>query len=347
MIETSKSAPKERKATGPTTRTRMQVGTKWRLTCDAQVQKPQHTIKSNTHGCPWADCVWIDAYKIPAGTEIEIASKFVNHREGNWNCGLVVDLVVNSALVKGVKLQEIKDAVQISEAEVVPVFCIRDTATGLFYEGSEYYHWSHSKHGQDQPIIYTDRWSKYRKWKRLSDVRSALLGFSGYYDGLPDAGSRPDWVNDRKAFTVPQTWEIVKLDKVTKSEVEVIEAMDTFNMAWRLRDLTIKYGSAVRAIYKKIETKKKVDDYLAMLVFYIPEDSMATRHSDDGLTSEEKDDIHEAISTLGKNEIRGATSSSYAVAVQQLDTAMMIKLQYSGSLECRLINLKEMTEVIS
>lgn len=340
-----RAAPKD---TGPTIRQRLQPGSKWKLTSDIQLEVPVQVQKSNEHGYKWMDTEWQPGPTVATGTEFEVIGKSRTYRHGDWDCGIVFDLKIDGKLARGVKLAWFKDCVeQVSEQEAVPVFVLRDKATGLFYENYEYVNYYDRQNG-GAPIVYTDKWSKYRKWNRLSDVRSALLGFSGYYDGLPGAENSPDWMGGPKTFNVPQTWEIVKFDKLTKKELEVIEAMDTFNHAWRLRELTVKYGSGVRAAYKDLEKKDKLDEFTAMLVFAVPDAEKDNRRWDgEGLTAEEQAEIKDAVSNFDKADVKlGKGKFDTAIAVKDLSTATMLKLAYSGDLECHLIDLKAMQEVV-
>jgi len=334
-IEPPKKA--ERKDTGPTLRQRMQPGTKWKLTADAKYIISCE--QSYTKGVP--DTV-VHGVAM-AGSEIEVISFTTygpGYVSGNFCCALV------NGKKEYFEFKELNhDPEQLSEAEVVPVFCLRDKATGEFFQESEYVSYDPQTWERSYQLVMTTKWSKYRKWNRLSDVRAALLNFSGYYDNLPGSGNLPDWMGGPKQFDIPDTWEIVKFDKLTKKEVETLEAMDTFKRAWKLRDLTVKYGSAVRSTYSELEKKGKLDEFSAMLVFTVPEDRRDYWWNE-GMTDEEKQEVKDTISTLNKCDVKvGKSTDQYAIAIKDVNTGVMLRLSYSGSLEIHLLDLKTLSEV--
>ena len=195
-------------------------------------------------------------------------------------------------------------------------------------------------------LEYSEKLSKAKKFNRLSDVRTHALVQSGYYDDLPSAwGDVPDWMCGSKSFDIPDTWEIVKIDKLTKDEMDRVELIDTFKRSWRLRELTVKYGSAVRQVYSDLEKKGKLAEYSAMMYFSV-KDNDKYRY-DYELTEEEKAGVQEMIDRFDKTDLKAhKTKTGFAIAVKDDGTAAMARLMYTGKLDCGIVNFSTMREVV-
>lgn len=333
--EPVKKAPDPEKAAqpkAPTLRMRMVKGTKWKLTKDAKL------IKSNGYKDPVDDGV------IPAGTEIEIVDKFTTYGPSYLD-GLWVPIAYPGYKQRLVLFSELnQDPEQVGEAEVIPVFYIWDTVEKKYYSGYDYdYHKS-----RNMDITYTDKLSKAKSFKMLNLARTHALIQSGYYADLPETwGQIPDWMQSNKAFDIPDTWEIVKINKLTKQVIERIELVDTFKRTWKLRALTVKYGSAVRAVYSALEKKKELDNFSAMLSFSLGKDKDGYFRDDD-IPEVEKDAIKELLKQFDKKDIKiHKSATGFAVGAKDATTAMMVKLAYEGSLECALIDFDKMGEVVA
>ena len=331
--EPVRKAPDPAKANevkAPTLRMRMVKGTKWKLTKDAKL------VKANGYKDPVDDGV------IPAGTEIEIVDKFTTYGP-SYSDGLWVPIKYPGYKQRLVLFNELnQDPEQVGEAEVIPVFYIWDTAEKKYYSGYEY-----SRDGTG-PITYADKLSKAKSFKMLNLVRTHALIQSGYYDNLPEGwGQIPDWMMTGKAFDIPETWEIVKIDKLTKKEIERIDLITTFKRTWKLRSLTVKYGSAVRAVYSALEKKGDLDKFSAMLAFSLGKDKDGY-FRDDEIPEAEKDAIKELLTQFDKKDIKiHKSQSGFAVGAKDAMTAMMVKLAYTGDLECALIDFTTMGEVVA
>lgn len=348
--------PETRKETGPTLRQRMVQGSKWKLTHPVEIQKPVQVRRqtTNTHGPKswYIDTEYQPDYEIPAGEEVEVVSKKMStSRPGQWLDGLYLDIKWNEKTIRFVQFSQFKNPEQVGKAEIVPIFCIRDSVTGEFFKETTW-DWDRSKGGRtNQEVVMVDKLTQAKKWNRLSDVRSATLELTGYYYELPGAENLPEWMGHAAEVNykdVPRTWEIVKIDKLTKNVVETIELLDTLDRQWRLRDLTVKYGSGVRTAYSDLEKKGKLGEFSAMLVFSIPQTQRADRRWDDeGMTDAEQAEVKACLDMFDKSDVkRGKGRNEYAIAVKDVTTAMMIKLQYSGELECHLLDLNTLAEVV-
>lgn len=325
---------KEAVSKGPTLRQRMVKGTKWKLSQDAKLVK---------NGKEYGEV--IDDGVIPAGTIIEIMDKFTTYGPG-WYNGLWVPIKFPGWESRLVEFSQInQNPEQVGEAEVVPIFVIWDKAQQKYYGG---YNGRMVNGCWQYSLDYADKLTKAKKFNRLADVRVHALVQTGYYDDLPHSwGDVPDWMQGSKAFDIPDTWEIVKIDKLTKNEIERIELVDTFKRSWRLRELTVKYGSAVRQVYSDLEKKGKLTDYQAMMYFTKKHDDSSYWY-DYELTESEKAEVMELIDRYDKNDMKTHKSTTgYAVAVTDDSMAAMAKLMYSGNLACVVIDFKTMSEIVN
>lgn len=339
VVEVDPPAPrKDTVSKGPSLRQRMIKGTMWKLTQDAQIVKAKRVPITYGPGRVGYTYEQEPDFVLPAGTEFTITgkSKYNYHWTGTWMPikvnGYAKDLLV--------ELKELnKNPEQIGEVEVIPMFAIWDTKKKQYYSG---YEWDRSSHS---PITYTDKLTKAKKFKRLADVRAHALIQTGYYENLPETwGSVPEWMMGEKSFDIPDTWEIVKFDKLTKKEIERIELVDTFKRSWRLRDLTVKYSSTLRKVYSDLEKKNKLKDWSAIMMFKKKSDENYGYWAEE-LDPKEIADINNLLGRFGDDVKIQKGTSGFAVAIKNASTATMIRLAYQGNLECAIIDFKSMEEV--
>ena len=355
LVDTAKiqevEAPKkaERKETGPTMTQLLQPGSKWKLTEPAPLDIGKRVQQTNERNYKWIEVQYVPNGELPVDTEFTVVTKpaAADSWRTKGRTGMYVDVDVMGKPYT-LKVTDLKNAEPLQEAEAQPVFVIQDSVTGLFYKAPEYCMndkgvWCHTKYAM------VERFPSARKWKRLSDVRTSLLDITGYYDGLPDSGNLPDWMGGKaqiKYKDIPRTWRIAKVNKLTKTVMDTVELVDTLDRSWRLRDLTVKYGSGVRSTYSSLEKKDQIKEFSGMLIFTVDK-SQRQKWWDSGMTDEQKAEIDEALQVLDKKDIkRGKGTSDYAIAVKDIDTAVMIKLQYSGKLNCHLVDLQSLQEVV-
>ncbi|HET8688431.1 MAG TPA: hypothetical protein VFM18_17610 [Methanosarcina sp.] len=330
-------------------RTRMVKGSKWRLTQEAQVMKAVPVSRSGARGHTWIDHELAPDYKLPVGTEITITGKSTTYGPA-WTSGIWFPVLVNDSKKPiQIEYKELnKQPEQVGEAEIIPMFVIRDTKTGMYYTGYEYsyYDWRTESTKGSNSIGYSDKLTKAKKFRRLADARVHALIQSGYYDNLPESwGSVPEWMCGRKLFNVPDTWEIVKMDKVTKSEVERIELVDTYKRSWRLRELTVKFSSAVRKVYSDLEKKNKLDEWSAIMMFK-KKNTNGYGYWADELDPDDIAEINELLGRFGNDVKVQKGTAGFAVAIKDAMTATLVRLAYQGNLECAIIDFTEMKEVV-
>lgn len=327
----------------PTLRQRMVKGSQWQLTGSVDVTKEVSGIKTRRDGSTYR---WPEPafdYAIPVGTPFAVTGKFKTYGRG-WTKGLFVPIKFGNTETL-VEFKQFKDkVVQVGDTVVEHQFVIWDKAEQKYYGNYDYDYNNPSA----STLRYDAKLTKAKKFKRLADVRVHCLIQSGYYDDLPESwGSVPEWMCGRKMFDVPDTWEIVKLNKATKQEVERIELIDTFNRSWKLRALTVKYNSAVRAVYSDLEKKGKLGEYSAMMMFAKPRDEKWGYWADE-LTDAEKDEVTALMNRYSGSDAKiQKTNTGFAVAVKDASTATMIYLTYVGSLKSVIIDFETMEEVVT
>ena len=351
-VELDVSAP-VRKTSTPATpkitlRQRMVKGSKWKLTAPATVIKPGNPVtETNQKGNSWTTYSPVPNYDIPIGTEFEVTGKastsirFVSPGYCLFS-GVWIPIKVAGAkteiLVEFKELNKNPDPVGVAVVEYM--FVIQDKVSKKYYAGSDY-------QGYRQGTIAgsTDKLTKAKKFKRLADVRVHALIQSGYYDNLPESwGSVPEWMCGSKQFNIPKTWEIVKLNKITKEEIDRIELIDTFDRSWKLRTLTVKFNSAVRAVYSDLEKKGKLSEYSAMMMFGHERSKIS--HWIEELSEQEKDGINKVLTRFAGDAKICKTNTGFAVAVKDAMTTTMILLAYTGNLECVMIDFTTMEEIM-
>jgi hypothetical protein len=350
---------KEAKESGPTFRQVFVPGTTWKVTKEIKLPKiiktPSHSYNGHQY---YTTTLEEDAGAvIPVGAEFKLTEKVSQpgpgYSSGLWFTNTFGGTVTHWARVSDVngKVERILSAqsnvnvdgtVNLDSNDIIPVFYIYDTSEQKYFKGDA----GNWKNGYQHAIEYSEKGIRgCKNWKRLSDVRQFALNASGYYVGLPDMYGGAEYYTTGYKFDIPDTWEIHEYDKSTKQLVKKIDLVESFKRTWRLRDLTIKFGSAVRQVYSDLEKKKKLDEFSAMVVFSKKEDDKY--YYDYELTDTEKAKINEAVEVLDKKDYKRAKSDTQmAFAIKDITTAIQIRLTYSGSLEIVMIDLKKMTEVI-
>lgn len=297
---------------------------------------------------------------IPAGTEFTITGKaekkhHPNDASDSMFAHMQLAFPIEYVAADGCKhtawafYKLIEHSVMVKGPDTIPEFVLLDTATNKFYAGNPYGYDISKQMWTNSDLAYSDRYTKAKKFKRLSDVRAHLLIQSGYYDNLPESwGSVPEWMSQSKNFDVPDTWVIVKYDKLTKLELERIEAIDTFKRAWRLRELTVNYGSAVRKLYSDLDKKGDLDNWSAAM-FFVNKDEDAKWNSVwyEEFTDEQKKSFKDLAKQFDNNTTKLVLSNtSAAIAIKDVETAVMLKLSMSDSNNWLVVDFKTMSTIV-
>lgn len=286
---------------------------------------------------PWA--------QVKNGEEFTVTGK---HRTGSYrsNHPLYVPIDFRGKEVWAA-LDVIKDVVQELEIPVVKIFTLRDSQTGKLFRDFAGM-WSDSNR---QPELVTD-FKKAKRFEDMNRLRLYVMGFTGYYDGLPGADNMPDWAGGAKVMDLPPTWEAGVYDKHTKQLLETIPLRDWYDQLWRLRALTVKFGSPVRTLYKTIESKGELDKYKGMLVIRMPTHDNKYRgpQYEDEISPEDAAAMADLVDNLGLKRgtyRRAKDNYGVAVAFESASVALMAKLKYQGNLRLNVINLDNMQEELA
>lgn len=321
-------------------RTLAQQGTQWQLTQDV----PVYVLKAGAQ-YPYGPKDWDVLTTIAAGEKVTVASKKTSswgNQNGNMlSCeGLWIELqCASDQKVWCIQFSDFnKNPTMLSAPEVLPFFVLRDTATGQWYSTST------SRSDSNAALHFDDNLSKARKFKRLADARAHMLIMGGYYEGLPETDSLPDWMRHDGNVKWPSTLEIVELDKITKNEARTLETAGHQTKMWRLRDLTLKFGSSVRAMYKKLENKNQLGEYPVMVVWRTTD-----QDRDWDYEMEEADVV--AIKNITKTMPKGQavfvkTPTNACLACTNEGTAWAATQLYQGALRPHVISLATLLECV-
>lgn len=294
-----------------------------------------------------------------AGDILKVDGKFLS----SWNPGTsyftpyisnVVPMILEGKLktARGVEYKQIEPFIEAEEIPTVKAFVLRYKPTGLFYKAND---WERDKwvdksvNGQQM----VDTFMKGKKWDNLGKAKTSILMMTGYYDGLPGADEAlPDWSGGGSTFDMTDDWELVEFDKLARKEVGVVsEFQEWFKRSWELRALTVKYGSAVRTVYKALEKSGKLDDQKGMVVFTVTDedalDQVGYWDKKTALTDEDKAEIELATASMKKGSFKKAIDhKSMAVSFTNKSSALMFKLSYAGKLKLTVLDLEEMKEAV-
>jgi hypothetical protein len=287
--------------------------------------------------------VLIKAGTIPAGVEFTVTGKlspeYGSSRRRKSTNGLMVPVEVTKGILdapprafkhewgKGMVFpySQIEAAVEPLEVPETIVYVLRDSETREFFGG-----WKLDAKGyQTEEPKMSKTFSGAKKYKTSAAVKASIRDFTGYNFDINDDGEYgPEWASGAKKIDLPETWEIVAIDKTTNTEKTTIEVQDWFKGLMRLRVLTQKHGSAVRAAYKKAE--ESADDYEAILLF-----QHIGSGSDDRVPFDEANgktilaNIKIAADNMVDKKLRVKTQSAVAYACS-VDDAVMAKIKFTN-----------------
>lgn len=307
---------------------------------------------------------------IKAGDIMTVVGKFNSY----WNpYGWSGQRYTNSAEVvfdgeKDVQFLEysmIKDFIEAESIPTVDVWVLRHKPTGKYYLGPDYskgnYRWK-SYYDEDNNLDdgveaqeMVETFMKGKKWDNLGRAKTSILTITGYYKDLPGADeSLPEWGGGGKTFNMTSDWELVKFDKLGRKEIgPVADFHEWFATSWRLRALTVQFGSSVRTAYKALEKANLLDSQKGMIVFTETNedklDNAGIYGDKSAISKEEQELINQAIEStkMKKGTYKKATDiKSVAVSFPTKGAAMMFKLAYNGKLKSHVLDLETLTEAV-
>lgn len=222
-------------------------------------------------------------------------------------------------------------------------YYLRDQTTGHWVKTLLPYHLP------DETLELVEKRSQAKAFKREDDVRLSALVAAGYYEGMPESNSMPYWFRSSRQvmnFQLPASLELIALDVATKNEtvVSLQDIRDKMTTAWRLRELTVRFGSSVREAYKKMESKDQLGGY-PFLVTFFPED--VHDYYGDPLTEQDVAEVKSLHKSLKKGEtLYFKTPSNACIAFKSEAAASLFTAFYQGKLHTKTINLETLLEVV-
>jgi hypothetical protein len=304
--------------------------------------------------------------KIKAGEVFTVCGKFNTYFHPHGWSGQKYG---NTAIVQfdgedkvvGLEYSMIKDFIEAEAVPTVDVWVLRHKPTGTYYKGPDFskgnYRWKdHYEDGNGidyQEMV--DTFMKGKKWDNLGRAKTSILTITGYYQDLPGADeSLPEWGGGAKTFHMTDDWELVKFDKLARREIGPVDDFhDWFKNSWRLRSLTVQFGSSVRTAYKALEKANLLESQKGMIVFTeTDEDKLSNvgAYGDKTAVSEEELDLIDAAiasANMKKGTFKKAVDhKSVAVTFPSKGAAMLFKLAYSGQLKTTVLDLETLTEAV-
>ena len=342
---------------------------------------------------------------IQQGTELVFKTKVANWGGKNTdeNLGQILEFGIDDKNTF-IAFKDVKDAIELLEQPDDIVYLIRDSVTGHYYKGDfspwygendpravsskakgiftdhaghkDWNEWISGTNGQighyeprSKPNQVLIEWSKTpgsgKVMKTLSQVKQRCMFIIGYYNDMGD--NAPGMLYNGNCLNeVPSTWEIVAYNKVSKTHTVVQNVKEYLNGVLRLKNLTIKYGSAVRDLYNKLEKKGELDTFKGLMVFntgvgiidggtYSNPNNMvemtysSNKHSHDGgyIYKIIDDEVKEVKSIVTKDMRKSFQTDSMAVAIKSVKEALVLKLTYTGKLNCTVIDMETLSEEVA
>ena len=296
--------------------------------------------------------IFVDYVSLKAGDILEVTGKFMSSWHPSRSYAYSVSNVCPMKLMDGsnktygLEYKQISPFIVEDSIPTVDIYLLRDKTTGLFFAGTSY--------ETNWKLVWVDNFMKGKHFDGIGRAKTQLLMATGYYNNLPGADeSLPDWAGGSSSLTITDDMELVHFDKLGRKEIgPVTDFQEWFKRAWELRELTVRYGSAVRSTYKALEKANMLDSQKGMVVFTVVDkkklDEVGYWGEKTALSDDDKEEIKFATSSMAKGTFKKAIDhKSMAVSFTNKSAAMLFKLSYTGNLKLTVIDLEEMKEVVN
>ncbi len=190
-------------------------------------------------------------------------------------------------------------------------------------------------------ILFNSKITKAMKKKRSQDTKQFLLSHSGYYDDIDTGHIYYVFEPGGRKVDFPDDLVIQELNKITKEVRSESKASDYLKEAFRLRPLTLKYGSAIRGVFKDME--EKGENYTTLLMFQDTDENVG--QYDKSKPVEELKAEFKASKPAKGTYIMKSDFRSVAFAFKNRNDAVMFRLSYSGDLPSQLVDAETLAEV--
>jgi len=287
---------------------------------------------------------------LKAGDIFTVIGKFISYWhpygwDGEHYTNVAPCLLDGETNEVGLEYSMIKDVIEVESIPVVKSFVLRHRSTGQYYKSSNY----------DEPrsAEHVETFMKGKKWDNIGKAKTSILIMTGYYEGLPGADEAlPEW-GGAISMSAEQLreYDLVEFNKLDRAEVGVVaDFQEWFDRSWQLRELTMKYGSSVRTVYKALEKAKMLETQSGVAVFTVTDQNALDKVSYWGdrtaLTDDDKEEIKRALISVKGKFKHAIDHKSAAVSFPNKGAAMMFKLAYNGNLKVSVIDLNDMKEAV-
>jgi hypothetical protein len=346
--------------TGLTIRQQMAKGSKWKVKTDFSVENKygsDYGWKSNPTPEYPKNRDLVQTVKrmvdFKSGEIITIADKSTTYHPKTYEKGLFIPVTCDSRkdAYAVFECKDISDKFELEKAVEQLIFVFWSPSLGYIKDIP----WKHDEHefrdeykspGYDEAkksggINFSDKLTKAMKKKRLQDTKTFLLSHSGYYDNIDTSDIYYVFEPGGEKVDFPEDLEVQTVDKATKEVKNKFQASDYLKDAFRLRPLTLKYGSSIRSVFKDMEEKGK--DFSTLLMFQDLDEDVDTYEPSDKVKA-----LKEEFKSLKLNKASYIMKSDYrtaAFAFENRNDALMFRLSYNGSLEVKLVDAETLTEV--
>lgn len=213
------------------------------------------------------------------------------------------------------------------------------------------YDWPEHQWNDDHTVFAevkpaTIRWdaklSKAMKKKRPQDAKQFLLCHSGYYDNVDNA-SFSQWDMDLggQKLEFPTDLVIQEINKTTKEIRATSLASEYLEGMFRLRPLLIRYGSAARDLFKKIE--KDGSEFETLLMF---KDTDTDSFDDKSPLITELKESFKQSKFKRDQYVMTSNGDSVAFAFKTRADAMLFRLSVGSTLSSQQLDAKTLKEEI-
>lgn len=227
-------------------------------------------------------------------------------------------------------ISQIEDFVEALEVPETLIYLLKDTVTGQYFAG---FHEDYSARPPKFELHMADTVKSAKKFVNPSNAKASIMNWTGYLDGMGVHGN----VNSDKKADLPSTWVLCPVNKITLVEGNPIDVQKWYQELVRLRSITVEYGSAIRALYKKLDGGNDYDTLVAI-------SQNGEWDTGDKILKE----IDLAAKESGDPIMRTKGSSSVAFACSLTD-GMLLKLKFHGShgLKVGLLDRTTLDEIVA
>ncbi|MNK60474.1 hypothetical protein D3C87_796080 [compost metagenome] len=331
------------------TRTLMAKGSKWIVNADFTAENhygAEYQWQKNARG--GQDLVQVKKRDVDfkKGEIITITDKSSTYHPRTYDKGIFYPITVEGRKGDGCfSLKDISEHLDLHEEVLQLIWVFYSAKMGGYIEKIPYstYHDGDNYEAAQKTggVLFNPKITKAMKKKRSQDTKQFLLSHSGYYDGIDTSDIYYVFEPGGKKVDFPDDLVIQELNKITKEVRAESKASDYLTEAFRLRPLTLKYGSSIRSVFKDME--EKGENYTTLLMFQDTDEDVDQYDKSkpiEQLKAEFKEQKLAKGTYIMKSDYR-----TVSFAFKNRNDALMFRLGYSGSLPSKLVDAETLAEV--